>query len=432
MASTERLTPEAVAMPGGLHRDLWFRLTLIAAIGLGIFLRSQHMTDVRSRSPDERIYTNYAACLADGGLTCYRELFKSYNSERLQWDYPSPSRFGYVFLTAAVMEVTGVRNPRAGAAVSWLSSALSLILLATLGIRFLNRPAALLAVAFLACSFPELAMARRAWQDSLFGFLGLLLVYVTCEITRAPRRKSLYIALFVVGTYSLLIKETAYVSLAVCGLWLAGVLLLREHSWKFFGVLLLTGVASLAATLGVWVIVAGGVAPAAEATVHQARALSGNIYAIRHLSGPWYQFFYLLWITGPLTAFTALVGVALALLAHMPAVKNRLPMHGCEAMRIAALMTLVFVALASFGPNLQYLRFISPADATYCLLAGMGFWCLISIARTVVRPDLLVTLLAVLGLTLETIRNYHAFTQVVVGSGMQDLAASSIRAVMSR
>lgn len=432
MESAEGLAMEPVAVSARPRRDIWFVAALIAVIGLGIFLRSQHMTDVTSRSPDERVYTNNAACLVDGGVPCYRELFSAHNSDRGSWDYPSPARVSCVFLAAAVMEATGVRNPRAGAAVSWFFSILSLVLLAWLGIRFLNRWATLLAVAFLACSLSELAMARRAWQDSLFGFLGLLLVYVTCEITRAPRRKSLYFALFAVGTCSLLNKESAYVSYGICGLWLAGMMLLRERSWKLFGVLLLTGIASVAAMLGVWAIVSGGVAPAIESTMHVFYATKRSNYDAQYCAGPWYQFFYLLWITGPLTALMALVGAVLALFSYTAPMKDRLAIRDCQCVRLAALMTAVFFGLVSFGPNLQNLRYISPVNATYCLLAGLGLWYVLSLARTVLRRDSAVALLAVICLVFETLGNYHAFTQVVVGSGMQDLAVGGIRAVMGR
>jgi 4-amino-4-deoxy-L-arabinose transferase-like glycosyltransferase len=421
-----------LASTEGVVRGLWFRMALVAAIGLGMFLRSQHMTDVTSRSPDERVYTDHAACLADGGVPCYRQLFAVYNADRASWDYPTPSRVSYVFLATAVMQATGTRNPRAGAAVSWFFSILSLVLLAWLGIRFLNRWIAVLAVAFLACSFGELAMARRAWQDSFFGFLGLALVYLTCEITRAPHRKSLYFALFAVGTCSLLNKESAYVSYGICGLWLAGTLLLRERSWKLFGALLLTGAASVAATLGVWAIVAGGITPAVEATMHVFYATQRSAYDARYCSGPWYQFFYLLWITGPVTALMALAGAVLALFSYTVSVRDRLAIQDCQCVRLAALMTAVFLGLVSFGPNLQNLRYISPASATCCLLAGMGFWYLLSLARTVLRLNTAVVLLAAVCLAFETVRNYHAFTQVVVGSGLQDLAVVGIRAVMRR
>ena len=421
MAPVERIGP---------RYGLWFWITLAAVIALGIFLRCRHMTDVLSRSPDERIYNYYAATLVDDGLPGYRELLRVHNATPEMWFRPAPSRCGFVFLSAIVMDAAGVRTPRAGAAVSWLFSILSLALLAWLGIRFLSPWTTLLAVAFLACSFSELSMARRGWQDSLFGFLGLLLVYVTCEIARAPRRKSLYFALSAVAAYSMLVKETAYVSYGICGLWLAGALLLRERSWKLFGVLLLSGAASVAVTFGVWTILSDSPAPALQAIWHLVHAHQASTYTAQNYSGPWYQFLYLLFITGPVTALMALAGAVLACLPHPYPVRERLEIRDWTSVRIAALMTATFVGLSCFGPYLQCLRIISPADGTYSLLAGLGLSYLLSLARPIVRRESVIVCAAVFVLAAETAVNYYQFTHVVVQSGMEDLAVWGIRFVM--
>jgi hypothetical protein len=100
---------------------------------------------------------------------------------------------------------------------------------------------------------------------------------------------------------------------------------------------------------------------------------------------------------------------------------------------VAALIALGFVAFASFVPNFQYLRIISPADGTYCLLAGLGLWYLLSLARgglSVSDYRALVVLVTV-GIVIAVARDYRAF-RAVVGSGTEDLAVRSIRAVMQR
>jgi len=148
-------------------------LGLVAILLASILLRSQHMTDVLTRSPDERTYTANAALLADQGFGVYRQLFTNYDASPDQWIYPSPTRFGHVLLFAGVMRATGVRDGRAGAATSWLFSVLSVALVGWMGLRFFHRSVALFAAALMACSFGELGMARRAWQDTTFGFCGL-------------------------------------------------------------------------------------------------------------------------------------------------------------------------------------------------------------------------------------------------------------------
>ncbi|MFZ0881033.1 MAG: hypothetical protein WA002_16175, partial [Candidatus Acidiferrales bacterium] len=50
--------------------------------------------------------------------------------------------------------------------------------------------------------------------------------------------------------------------------------------------------------------------------------LAGLSYLQRCSTGPWYQFFYLLWLVGPLTAALALVGTGVTL---FPAWIQKLP-----------------------------------------------------------------------------------------------------------
>jgi hypothetical protein len=101
---------------------------------------------------------------------------------------------------------------------------------------------------------------------------------------------------------------------------------------------------------------------------------------------------------------------------------------------MAVLMTLGFVCFAAFVPHLQYLRIVSPAAGTYCLLAGTGFWYLLRLA---LRPfhgigRRAVTAVAIAILMLAGYRDYRAFENVVVRSGMEELSVSGIRTVMGR
>lgn len=396
-------------------------LATLAVIAIGIFLRCQHMTDVTTRSPDERTYSHYAATLADEGLVGYRRLFAAYNADPHQWFYPSPSRFGFVFLSSIVMKATGVRSSGAGAAVSWFFSILSLFLLAWMGTRFCNPWAALFAVAFLSFSFSELGMARRAWQDSTVGFLGLLLVYLACEIVRTPMRRFPYLMFFTAGAFGILIKETAALSYGWCGIWLVGTFALRERSLKRVARLIAGGLASVAVALTVWTLVAGTPSAAISSAIHLMRAAGSNPYAAQAYSGPWHQFFYLLWIAGPLTALMALAGIVAAGIVD-----------DHRAVALAATMTALFMLLGSFGPQLQNLRVISPSNGPYCLLAGLGLWWLLSSAAAYIRDYRAVLIVALLCLAVEGAHDYRAFTNIVVRSGMQDLAVTGIREVSGR
>ena len=355
-------------------------LALLAILGTAIFLRSQHMTDVTSRSPDERTYTAYAALLADAGLGTYRELFANYDRNPDLWIYPSPSRFGHVLLFAEVMRITGVRDGRAGAATSWLFSILSVALVAWMGLRFFNPYVALIGASFMACSFGELSMARRAWQDTTFGFCGLLMMYLACEIARRPTAKPLYAALFAVGSFSLLTKETSVLSYGLVLLWLAG-LAVWQSSWPRISAVAATGAASLTVAAAVWIMLAGDARLALASVEHSTRSAAGA-WAQQYCSGPWYQFPFLLWIVGPLTAAAALAGVGVALSLRSARVSKAASIADPGAAGLATFVTLGFVSFASFIPNLQYLRIISPVNGSFCLLAGLGLWFPLSLLRS--------------------------------------------------
>jgi 4-amino-4-deoxy-L-arabinose transferase-like glycosyltransferase len=410
-------------------------LAVVAILLASILLRSQHMTDVVTRSPDERTYTANAARLADEGIGVYRELFANYDRSPNEWIYPSPTRFGHVLLFAGVMRATGVRDGRAGAATSWLFSILSVALVAWMGLRFFHPSVALFAAALMACSFGELGMARRAWQDTTFGFCGLLMTYLACEICRNPGLKRLYLALFAVGAFSLLTKETSVLAYGLVLLWLAGVGL-WESSWpRVFGVVA-TGAASLAAALTVWVALAGDARIALSSVEHSTRSAAGA-WAQQYCSGPWYQFPYLLWIVGPLTAAAALAGAGIALSLRWTTISNVSVIVDHRAAGLAAFVTFGFVSFASFVPNLQYLRIMSPAAGPYCLLAGLGLSFLLSMTRaSIVSMGRIAqhaaTLAVGICIVVAGIHDYRAFTNVVVRSGMEELSVFGIRLSMNR
>jgi hypothetical protein len=418
----------------GTVKRLVVPVALAVVIAIGVVLRIINLSGVPSRSPDEQVYTYYASRIADQGLGVTPALIAEYEGDSARWVYPPPTRIGYASLIAAAMKVSDVRDPSAGAAVSCLFSSLSLVLAVWIGLRFFNPWIALSAVTFLVVSVGELGIAQRAWQDAPFGFFGLFLAYLTCEITRSPRRLPLHLAFLAVGAYSLLIKETGVVAYGLCAAWVLGVLVVKERSWKAAALLAVGGVASLAGTVLVWSILCGGMGPALSALNHAARSRNSE-WTVQNCSGPWYQFPYLLWIVGPATAALALVGAVVAALPRqlLRRVEGVEKIADPRAAGVAALISMGFIALASFVPNFQYLRIISPAYGPYCLLAGLGLWYLFSLARGFLSvPDRRALLVLVtVGIVIAAARDYRVF-RTLAGSGMEDLVVRSIRAVMQR
>ena len=99
---------------------------------------------------------------------------------------------------------------------------------------------------------------------------------------------------------------------------------------------------------------------------------------------------------------------------------------------IVACMTIGFFAFASVFPGMQCLRYVSPAYGPFALLAGLGLWCLLALARRAVPSAdyRLLVVLAVVGVVIGGARDYRTFTSVVVDSGMKDLSVTEIRSVM--
>lgn len=417
------------------RRSVWIALGAIVA--LGIALRLVHFDDVASYSPDERVYAEIAGRIADQGFAAMPQVFAEYEHDSLRWSFPSPTRVGHLFFVAAAMKISGIRDERAGAAVSFIFSCLSLFLLAWIGVRFFGAGVALSAVFFLAVSVSELAMSRRAWQDGVFGFFGLLLLYLMCEIVRNPRKLILYPLFCAAGVLNLLTKQTGVLSYGVCGLFLVAFLLFHERWVKGAFLLILGGVASVLVTIAIWGLLAGGVGIALSAFNHSLHpGIEGISYLQACCTGPWYQFPYLLWIMGPLPTALALFGAAVSLapkelFARLLGPESALNVNCARAVLC---MTFGLVAFSSFFPGMQSLRYISPADGAFVLLAGIGLWGLLSAAHRVVsRADYrLLLALSIVVLLIEGARDYRTFTSVVVSSGMQDLAVTDIRRVMDR
>jgi len=375
--------------------------------------------DVEKRSPDEDTYTDFAARIADKGIGTTPTLFAEFVQKSDQQNYPAPTRLTYFVLEAAVMRIAEIRDASAGVAISFILSCLSLVLLAWIGIRFFNPWVALSAVTFMAFSVGELAMARRAWQDSAFGFLGLLMMYVACEIASNPRRRAWYPAFLALGTISLLTKQTGVIVYGVCGMWLLWVLLSKERLRKPAALLVWGSLASVVVAVCVLVVAAGGfaqVVPALKLSINPGpRAIA---YMSEYSSCPWYTFVYLLWITGPIPLVLAAAGAAVVVF------RDRRNAAVC-----ALLVTAAFVFFASGYPLMQNLRYLSPANGAFCLLAGIGFWYLMNLAqqrlqKTAYQRVLVVSIVVVL---IGLFHDYATFNSTVVQPGILDLSVKLLQ-----
>jgi hypothetical protein len=408
--------------PFGLPISAW--LTLTAVLAMGTALRVAHHFDVDSRSPDEQTYTDYAAKVANYGMGAFPVIFADYEAAGDIWTYPAPTRVGEILLTAAVMRVERIRDEQAGANLSLAASVLALFVTAWIGVRFFDPWVGVVATAFLVCSLPELGIARRAWTDSMVGASSLLLVAITCLISLPEnrRRTRLYLLFLAIGCGALLVKESLALYYGICGLWLTAMLWFQEKSLKGAVLLAVGGAASVAVALLIVRILCGNSGTFAVLLPHPGNWLlpNPNSWTADNYTGPWYEFFGLLWKVGPLTAAMALAGLIAIVTGR---VKRTLPTQTVAAISV------ICVALLAFAPALQCLRLISPADGCYALLAAVGLTTLMAEARARMSGFgyRAVVAAALLAMVVEGVCNYRTYTAVVVDTGMEDLAMAGFR-----
>ncbi len=386
---------------------------------LGITLRLVNLANVSGRSPDEAMYTYQAEVIAHHGLAGVKDLVKEYNANENMWLYPNPVRVGYYGFLGALMKLTENHDVTVGAYTACFFSVISLILLIVLGLRFFNKWITLYGLLFLSVSGMDLAIARRAWQDSMFAAIGLCLVYLASEITRSSRKIIWYIPFILLGTWSFLIKETGLVVYGLCMLWILWVLVVKEKA--FLRAIILVGLASLCAVVSLVFLarVTGGFSAIIEVLTHLKETMPINRYAMEYQSGPWYEFLEGFWIISPVNSFLFLVGIAATIAGR---VKNRALMIGFIS------FTIIFVAMAIM-PCCQNLRYVSVIFAPFYLVGGAGFWYVISYIRSVSKEFSFSVIVGCIGVVLiiAAMSDYYKFQKIIIRPDILDVSIRLVR-----
>ena len=403
-----------------------FRVLIVGAIALALVLRALHVTATPYRSPDERLYTSWAQQLVQGGLGAYAGIFQHYASDPAQWIYPSPTRAAHVLLFAGVMKLTGGTSEQAGAAVSFLMAIGSVAMVGWIGQRFFNRFVGVLAALFLATYVVELEFARRAWGESTATFLTLLSLATACRLAGAPHRLGSRVQFVLAGTACMLSKETAIFAHGLYAAWLMADRLAARDVRS--AVSLVAGcVTSALGAFVVLTLLSGDPRLVFDGWSHVfGNGLGSNEWGALHASGPWYQFVELLWLLAPLTTLmAALGGLGAALLPPSATAFQGLVPGARSRARLLLLSSVAFIAACAFGPNLQYLRIMAPANPAYCLLAALGVRGLLVMSDNWGSGRAYVALLLALPLALGLgwVRDYGLYRDVVVSTGMQDMTA---------
>ena len=181
-------------------------------------------------TPDEKIYMDYATQVADSGIQGARILLGEVQQRHTAVDLSKPTRFGYINLVVAVMKLSGASAARAAVSVSSIFSILGFLVVALLGLRFFYCWAVLVGLALLSVSPLDLAIARRAWQDSVWGCVGAFLFYLCMEASISSRPKLWRTCFWAVAAYYLTIKSNCTPVYGICTLWLVTSAWLQERS----------------------------------------------------------------------------------------------------------------------------------------------------------------------------------------------------------
>jgi hypothetical protein len=363
-----------------LETPAWVVL-FVAVFSFAAWLRITN-PPVAARSPDERCYMNYARLAVEQPLTSPRDMVSRYNRNPADWTYPIPLRIGYTYLLASVIDLFRLTPERAGVAVSTGSSILEFAMVALFGLRFFNRWTVLAALALLSVCPQDLAVARRVLGDGASGCAAMIFLWLCAEISIRPRARLWYTALWLVGAFLLLLKESGVFFLGFCVLGLAVQSWRRSRSWKpaawIFAGAALTGICSFA----LMAVLCGGTAAALDTVRHSAQAAPANPYGALYQSGPWYSFPLGLWVLSPLTASGCGVGL-IALILPRDSLGDVLSLDRRQrdfALGIGALIVLVLIA-ATLPPALKNLRYISFIVGPWYLMAALG-WTYITVRLT--------------------------------------------------
>ena len=358
-----------VTAPPPVNTRAW-RLTLaIVALALaGAALRIAAVDDGLSRTPDEQLYTFQAQAVALHGFEGTRRLVKGHELERGMWILPPPSRVGYLWIRAGVMRLTDVWDERSGVYLSCACGILTLALIAFLGLRYFDPWVTLLALAFACASLADLAIARRAWQDSVFGLFGAASMALAFEVRRRAGALAWCCAFAAVSAYSVLIKESGVL---VYALWLGWLLwfFAKQRAWRKAAGLLGAALVSTVLTLWVWSAALGGWDALLGVYLRHAIGYTTNPYAAQFCSGPWYRFLFGAFLMAPLPL------ILFAFAAVWAFLRSRDPL----AVGMALLCVVLFIPAAL--PNSQSYRYLTPAFAAFYLLAGKGARDLLALAR---------------------------------------------------
>ena len=300
---------------------------------------------------------------------------------------------------------------------------------ALLGLRFFDRWAVLIGLALLSVSPLDLAMARRAWLDSVVGGIGILLFYLCAEASVSSRPRWWRVCFWIVASYFLLIKEFALFIYALCALWLVMDVWRRGFSWKAVAAVSIPCGLVVIVSYGAVMWVSGGARPVLQLYQHMGQALSWNQYAHLYQRGPWYSFPLGFWVLSPVTTLLCGLGIGQIILRRksFTHVLGLDPRQWRAAWAMAVFISAVLVA-ATLPPDFKSLRYITVILAPLYLIDGLLINYLLTAGRSRLAPAGWYVAVCAVAVTvaLVCITDYTRFQRIFVQYQLDDLAITRV------
>ncbi len=269
----------------------------------GIFLRVSFLNvDFRS-SADEGFYLKYAAYIAKEPGASLTKLVDEYLRHEDWQLFPNPLRAGQIIISAWWMKMLRLYDFKALVYMSAFFSILSLFVGYFFARRLFDKRIAMMSLILFAASPINLALSRRALQDSLVYFLMILTVYL---FYLALKKENIILnILFSISFFiTIMVKESSVLLISFFVFFLFWEKTFFNRKLKIIPILFSFVAVTIATFLAYFYITGGTEKLVAMAKIILASPMT-NEYAIKYQSGSLLRYAYDFFLVSPITLVAA-------------------------------------------------------------------------------------------------------------------------------
>ena len=385
-------------------------IALIVIFTIGILLRVIFLNVPADRiGPDEDFYLKYAAYMAQDKNASIKTLFDQYLGDEKMHLYPNPLRYGYIILTAAWMRLINRFDFQALCYLSALFGILSLFL----GYLFMNKlfggKIAMLGLMLLAVSPINLAMARRALQDSAVYFFSIAALYLF--YLALTKKSVLFKIFFAVSFFAAISIKESNVLLAAFFIFFA--LWDKTFFRKDLNLtmLLIVLIVSLVAVFSSYILIAGGIKPVLSMGKIILASPLTNEYAAKYQSGGLLRYAFDFFLISPITAIAA--GCFLILYLVRQNLQNEATAY------VVTFLLICYLTYSFFSKNLRYVMAI---DLPIRICAALF---IVNLSEVFKRRGAIVAFITIAAIAVVDIR---IFKHIFLTRGVYDPVTAVLRA----